>query len=239
MATAFILVVSQLSTKMKNNETRGMLTTADKAWLREEIEYKHRQSEAQRRQEIRERVTAALQDFALLIEHWPAAERQKVFEEIDQEEAPADVIEFLYLGLNELAYDAERMVDEDGVDLALAFRRALSDGIQSGKEHFGDAPNTVLIDSNAELFEVPSVESLQHAIDTDQWRDANSFVRGTFNESDDTVIEKEEAAKQFHMELHLSIERELYSRRKRAESDVSRHDSLIGSTGLLSENWDS
>jgi len=73
--------------------------------------------------EIRERIIASLQDFAFLVEHWPAAERQKVFEKLDQEKTAAEMIEFLYLCLNELAYDAERVIAEDAMDEALAFRR--------------------------------------------------------------------------------------------------------------------
>ncbi|MDQ2052975.1 hypothetical protein RBH26_21260, partial [Natronolimnohabitans sp. A-GB9] len=153
----------------------------------------------------------------------------------NREKVAAGMIEFLYLGLNEYASDAEEMTDDNAADRALAFRRALTDGIQNGKEHFDNGPDHVLIDSNTELFEAPSVEDLQRAIDTGQWRDANDYVQGAFDEPDDAVIEKEDAAKQFHMDLHLAIERELYSRRQRATSEIKRHDTLVGSAGLLSD----
>jgi hypothetical protein len=42
---------------MSNSETRGILTDADKEWLRGEKEYNQRQTEAKRRQDIRERVS--------------------------------------------------------------------------------------------------------------------------------------------------------------------------------------
>ncbi|SEH11543.1 hypothetical protein SAMN04487967_0400 [Natronorubrum sediminis] len=221
---------------MSENETRGILTPADKEWLRGETEYEHRQSEAKRRQEIRERVSAALEDFAMLVDHWSATERQKALKEINREKIATDTIEFLYLGLNGYASDAEEMTGENATDRALAFRRALSNGIRNGKEHFDNAPDHVLIDSNTELFEIPSVGDLQRAIDTGQWRDANDHVRGAFDEPDDAVIEKEQAAKQFHMDLHLAIERELYSRRQRARSEIKRHDTMVGSAGLLSDH---
>lgn len=218
---------------MDNHDTRGILTPADKAWLQNEVEYEHRQTEAKRRQDIRDRVSSAMQDFTLLIDHWSKKERQKAMDEIDTMESASEMVEFLYLSLNEPAQDADQMTDENAVDRALLFRRALSAGIQSGKEKLGDAPNTVLIDSNTKLFETPSKNDLKRAINTGQWRDANNYIRGAYGESEDTVIDKDEAARNYHMELHLAIERELYSRRQHSNSDISRHEDLVGSTGLL------
>ncbi len=223
---------------MSDGDTRGILTSTDKAWLRGEKEYEHRQTENDRREKIRERVSSAMQDFTFLIEHWSSKERQKAMEGIDLNECGSDVIEFLYLALNEPAQEAEQMVNKDSLDRALAFRRALCHGIQEGKKHFGDVPQTVLIDANTTLFEVPSEEDLKRAIDTGQWRDANDYLRGAYSSSDDLVIDKEEAAKSFHMELHLAVERELYSRRQNSDAEIKRHDILVGSTGLLDQRGD-
>ncbi|MFD1641837.1 hypothetical protein [Halohasta litorea] len=222
-----------------DDETPGILTTADKKWLRNEIEYKNRQTEFQRREDIRDRVASAMQDFELLIELWSKEERQKAMDEIDTTKSASDMIEFLYLSLNEPAQDADQMTDETAVDQALAFRRSLSDGIRNAKERLGNTPDTVLIDSNTELFETPSKNDLKRAIDTDQWRDANDYVRGAIGVPDDEVIDKDEAASNYHMELHLAIERELYSRRQGSNTDISRHDDYVGSTGLFSNKNDS
>lgn len=235
----FIRVVSQISVEMTSDEIRGILTPEDKEWLQQGIEYEHRQTAANRRRKIRHRVASAMQDFELLVEHWSKKERQKAMEEINTEKSASDIIEFLYLCLNEPAQDAEQMTEETAVDQALAFRRSLSTGVLNAKEKLGDAPDMVLIDSNTELFETPTKNDLKRAIDTSQWRDANNYVRGAIGVPDDEVIEKDEAAEAYLMELHLSIERKLYQRRQRANSDISRHEDYVGSTGLLSSRNDS
>ena len=217
---------------MSGEETRGILTESDKAWLRGEVEYEHRQTAADRRKQIRDRVSAALEDFALLNEHWSPDEQRKMVENLDDpSRRGADVIEFVYRALNEIPHQPENIVDGEGVDRALAFRKALCDGIRAGKSHFGDAPNFVLIDSNVELFEVPSKEQLAREIDTEQWRHANEHIRGAIGSSGDEVIEKSEAAAQFHMALHLSIAEWLYSRRGRADSEIKRHEDMVGASG--------
>jgi len=225
--------------KMSEDETRGILTPKDKKWLQNEIEYEHAQSATNRRRKIRDRVASAMQDFELLVEHWSKEERQKAMKEIDSEKSASDIIEFLYLCLNEPVQDAEQMTDKTALDQALAFRRSLSTGVKNAKEKLGDEPDIVLIDSNTELFETPSKSDLTRAIDTDQWRDANDYISGAIDVPDDEVIEKDEAADAYLMELHLSIERKLYQRRQRANTEISRHEDYVGSTGLLSNRNDS
>lgn len=220
---------------MTDTDSRGILTETDRKWLNDEIEYEQRQSAADRRQAIRQRVHTALQDFAVLNEKWSPEERQKVMDEIDDpEQVGANVLEFLYLLLNEPATEPEEMIGDDAVDRALAFRRSLSQGIRAGKEHFDEVSDPVLIDSNVELFETPSVDDLQRTIDTDDWRGANDYARGAFNTEDDTVIDKEEAAQTHHMNLHLSVQEDLYRRRQRSITDINRHDELVGSLHMTS-----
>jgi hypothetical protein len=125
------------------------------------------------------------------------------------------------------------MVGDQAVDNALAFRRALSSGIRNGKQHFGTIPGNVLIDSNVELFETPSVDDLQEELNTSQWRELNKHVRGTIGADSDEVIEKTEAAKQYDTGLHLAIEEELYTRRGLTESEIKRHDQMISATTSL------
>lgn len=225
---------------MSESGTRGILTESDKDWLRGDIEYEHRQTAADRRAQIRDRVAAALQDFALLSEQWSEDERQKMLEELeDPDQSTAEIIEFLYLALNERATDLEENTDGDTVDRALAFRRGLCSGIKNGKSHFGGVPNFVLIDANTDLFEVPSKEDLRQVIDTDQWREANEHVRGAFNTPDEGTIDKEEAAEEFHLGIHAGIEKKLYTRRGNANDEIKRHDQMIASSGPLPRGGDS
>lgn len=212
---------------MSRADSRGFLTDKDKQWLRGEIEYEHRQSAANRRAAIRDRVAAALSDFAELNQHWSEQERSRTINEVeDPKETAADTIEFLYIWLNERAADPEEMVGDQADDNALAFRRALCSGIKKGKKHFGGAPDTVLIDSNSELFEVPTAEELQQELNTSQWRLLNEYVRGAFQGDDDEAIEKSEAANQYEIGLQLAVREELYHRRARADSGINRHDQM-------------
>ena len=216
---------------MSGANSRGILTETDKEWLLGEIEYNQRQTAAHRRAQIRDRVAAALQDFAYLNDHWPEKERRQTLDETDDPEATAaEIIKFLYIWLNERATDPNEMANEDGVNHALSFRRALSRGIAGGKQHFGHDPNYLLIDSNEKLFELPSIDDLKRNIDTKQWRDLNDHTRGAIGESDDTLIDQNEAAKQFHAGLQLAIAEKLYIRRGSADSEVQRNDQMIASS---------
>lgn len=229
---------------MTDPDNRGILTETDREWLKGDIEYQQRQTAAKRRAQIRERVSAALQDFALLTEHWSEDERQKVFSELDEREAiAAEMIEFLYAGLNELAMNSEEVAGENQVDNALTFRRALSKGIESGKEHFDRSTGQVLIDSNTKLFELPSVDDFREDIDTEQWRTANEYVQGASDrtddaKTDDTPIDQKEAAQNYHMALHLEIEEELFNRRQRSDSEIKRHDELVRAPGFRGKRRD-
>ena len=222
---------------MSDANKRGILTESDEDWLHGETEYEHRQTDANKRAEIRERVTAALLDFEELNEYWTEDGRRRVLEEIDDPEAvAADIIEFLYVLLNERAADPEEMVGSQAVGNALAFRRALSSGVRNGKQHFGSITDRVLIDSNVELFETPSEDDLQQELNTDQWRKLNEHVRGAIETDDDEVIDKAEAVKQYDMGLHLAIEEELYTRRGLTDSEIKRHDQMIAASTPLFES---
>lgn len=221
---------------MSDADRRGILTSKDKEWLRDEIEYEHRQTEADRRREIRERVAAALQDFELLNEYWSEKEELEMIKEFDDPEEPAaEIIEFLYRVLNLPATEPEEMVYEGAVERALAFRKALSQGIHDGKQHYGEPPNFVLVNSNTELFEIPSEDELQKVIDTDHWRNANERHRGAANTPDDEIVEKEDAATQTHLSIKTGIGEYLHSRRDRADTEVKRYEKMIAQTMPLPE----
>lgn len=212
---------------MSNSDTVGFLTSGDKDWLCGEVEYEYRQSASNRRTGVRERVAAGLRDFNVLNEHWTEDERRRLLEEFeDPETAAAEVIEFLYVWLNERAADPGAMVGDQAVDNALAFRRALWNGIRNGKQHFGDVPNYVLIDSNVELFETAPTKELQQELDTTQWRELNKHAKQMVNTPDDVDIDKLEAAGDYERGVKLAIWQKLYNRHCSADSQVRSNNQL-------------
>lgn len=226
---------------MAENETRGILTDADKEWLRGETEYTHRQTESDRRRAIRERVSLAIEDFNYLVEFLSREDREKIAARVDQEDAEA-MVALLYLLLNERAQDAERLLspDVDPAEQLLRFRRALTEGIQRGKSRMGTSPGVVNLDSNTELHEVPKVAEIRSAMDTDQWREANEFnqthassMKEYLRDVDPETIDDVEAAKEYRITLLAKIEQELHLRRQKARSEIRRHDRQPPSTGLL------
>ncbi len=218
---------------MSEQDHRGILTESDRKWLNDEVVYEHRQTEADRRSQIRSRVAAALEDFSLLNQKWSSDERGKMLGGLeDPEQVAADVIEFLFVLLNERASDPEALVKGDSLDIALAFRRGLTKGIKQGKGHFGNSPNVVLIDSNTELFELPDVADFQQSLDTEHWRQANEHIRGAAMTEDDEVIDKDEAAEEYQLAVKLAIAERLYDRRCWPEVDeIKRHDQFIAASG--------
>jgi hypothetical protein len=97
---------------------RGILSTADREYLFGQREYEHPQSEANRKQDIRERIVNSFLDFSALALRLSEEEREKVFDELlsehQFEEPFASTISFLYLGLGEDLGKLEKII-EDGV----------------------------------------------------------------------------------------------------------------------------
>ncbi|QZP38253.1 hypothetical protein [Halobaculum magnesiiphilum] len=81
---------------------RGILSPTDREYLCGHKEYAQPQTDANRRQAIRERIVNGLKDFALLSVLLEPGERDKVFAELGQEEtdeALASMVAFAYLGV--------------------------------------------------------------------------------------------------------------------------------------------
>jgi len=81
---------------------RGILSPTDREYLCGHKEYAQPQTDANRRQAIRERVVNGLKDFALLSVLLEPGEREKVFTELGREEtdeALASMVAFAYLGV--------------------------------------------------------------------------------------------------------------------------------------------
>lgn len=97
---------------------RGILSDIDREYLLGQKEYEHPQSEANRKQDIRERTANALQDFVILSSMLSREEREKVFndESPDQQlqSSLEAVIAFVYLGLEEDLHELEQII-ENGV----------------------------------------------------------------------------------------------------------------------------
>lgn len=96
---------------MTGNRPRGILSPADRAYLRGEADLQSEQSEYDARYRIRERIRHALLDFDLLFEHLSDGDREQVFDPAPDEretftEGVLSAIAFLYLGTG--GYDPSR-----------------------------------------------------------------------------------------------------------------------------------
>lgn len=209
---------------MSDDTIRGILTETDRKWLRGDLEYEHRQNEADRRAKIRKRVAAALQDFTVLNHHWSRDQRRQTMEGVDDLEAvAAEIIEFLYLSLIELSTIPENMLEKDAPDKALSFHMALCEGIKNGKQHFEKIDHRVLIDSNVAMHEIPSPDDYREIMDTDHWRFVNTISKGS-PYSDDDAISKKAAAEELHSSLELTIAEQLSIRRSYDDPEIKRYD---------------
>jgi len=91
---------------------RGILSPTDREYLCGHKEYAQPQTDANRRQAIRERVVNGLEDFALLSVLLEPGEREKVFAELGQEEtdeALASMVAFAYLGVEGIVIGSRRV----------------------------------------------------------------------------------------------------------------------------------
>lgn len=83
---------------------RGILSQTDREYLCGLKEYAQPQTDANRRQEIRERVRNGMKDFVLLVFGLPEKQREQIFETLEEEDELADVlglmVTFVYLGLD-------------------------------------------------------------------------------------------------------------------------------------------
>lgn len=87
-----------------NSRSRGILSTTDREYLFGLKEYAHDQSEANRRQDIRERVKNSLIDFKILWAFLDDADRDQIFGNLGDEtvdECIEAMVTFVYLGVGE------------------------------------------------------------------------------------------------------------------------------------------
>lgn len=104
---------------------RGILSAADRAYLRGESDLASVQSERNTRARVRERVYDALLDFEVLVEHLADRDRELVFGKRLSEEgtegfdALVSAVAFCYAGVGETDLDFETVLRE-GINLAEA-----------------------------------------------------------------------------------------------------------------------
>lgn len=93
---------------------RGVLTPADRRFLRGDVTLGSEQSRYDAHYRIRNRVRNAVLDHSLLFEHLPERDRQQVFDPEDDRlaEAVVDAVAFCYLGAASLDASPERLVAE-------------------------------------------------------------------------------------------------------------------------------
>lgn len=82
------------------NRGNAMLTGGTRKFLKSDGTGYHRQTQKDHRDAIRQRVKDTILDFSLLLEHWPAEERDEVFRDLMDENGSIDdlidVFAFLY-----------------------------------------------------------------------------------------------------------------------------------------------
>jgi hypothetical protein len=104
---------------------RGILSPADRAYLRGETELASVQSERNTRARIRDRVHESILDFEVLVEHLSGRDRELVFEDrLDAEgtaafDALVSAVAFLYEGIDDTELAFETVLSE-GINLAEA-----------------------------------------------------------------------------------------------------------------------
>lgn len=132
---------------------RGVLSQADRAYLRGETEFASAQSERNARSRIRDRIHDAVLDFEVLIEHLPDHDREIVFEKrfgrmegTEAFDALVSAVAFLYQAID---------------DTEVAFETVLKEAINLA-EAKDDRAATVDLDLT---FQTLSAEQLQHKLE--------------------------------------------------------------------------
>lgn len=134
---------------------RGILSQADREYLCGQKEYAHAQSEANRRQDIRERVINGLQDFFLLFLFLEPADRQQLAEEMGKKELDQSLeamMAFAYLTVDQNLPRLERLI-EHGV--------LLGANSESSDDSTGEATD---VDADIDVNYNPDVDALYEKV---------------------------------------------------------------------------
>lgn len=112
----------------RDDRERGILSSADRAYLRGEKEFASEQAERNARARIRDRVFEATLDYELLVEHLSDRDRELVFEKrvgsmdgTEAFDALVSAVAFLYRAVKDTDVDFETVLSE-GINVAEAGR---------------------------------------------------------------------------------------------------------------------
>lgn len=116
----------------QDDRPRGILSPADRAFLRGDVTHESEQSRYDARYRIRERVRNAVLDFSILFEQLEPRDREQIFAP-DDDSAPfvdgvVDALAFLYLGADDGDRNCSALVAES---IRRAERRRRADGFVS------------------------------------------------------------------------------------------------------------
>jgi hypothetical protein len=102
-----------------DSRDRGILTEADRKYLRGDREFASVQAERNARARIRERIYESIRDVELLVEHLDERDRTLVFEKrfgeidgTDAFDAVVSAVAFLYMGVDDTDLDFEDVLTE-------------------------------------------------------------------------------------------------------------------------------
>ena len=136
-----------------DNRDRGILSPADRAYLRGETELASEQSERNTRARIRNRIHDGILDCELLVEHLPERDRELVFAErfegmdgTEAFDALVSAMAFLYRGIG---------------DTSLSFETVLREGVNVAEAE-NDRAATVVLDLT---FQSRNVDQLRHKLE--------------------------------------------------------------------------
>lgn len=150
--------LSEESVLVPLERPRGILTPTDREYLCGQTKYEHAQTEANRKQKIRQRVTHSFQDYLLLSWLLDSEERNKIFQEEMDEELLHDslkaMITFVYLGLQQDETHLERII-ENGVYVGA--------NLDKGGRRVGEATD---VDVSIDIEYNPDVEDLLQRLDS-------------------------------------------------------------------------
>lgn len=135
---------------------RGILAPVDRAYLRGEKEYDHRQSAYDRRETIRERVYHSLHDFPILAEHADPTEFSDELEFGELIEVLRSQIAFAYLLADQEGLDFDTIVEE-------GIQEAHTSQAEAVMERFRDDPDSVTLGELKSLHEAGVIDSEEYS----------------------------------------------------------------------------
>ena len=145
-------MVSDLESKLSHDRERGILTPADRKFLRGEKEYASEQSERDARYRIRQRVKNAIMDFSILLRHMQDKDRSQIFSDYFTESKEPDPDELTNDDLEDIieetmfiggVSDAIGFFYLGSTDTGTPFDEVIEAGLSSGEEQRGFVVDSV------------------------------------------------------------------------------------------------